>query len=147
MVVNRQNRVRVRVAAIEDFARRASRRLRLGRRRFDVTLVDEAEIARLNLMFRGKNGPADVLSFPWQSEDRSGIPEVAGKLADFIGDVVISAPAARENAAREGHSVQIEIDQLILHGLLHLIGYDHEADCGEMNALELDLRRRLGIEG
>lgn len=142
MVFNRQKAVRVRMKALDAFARRASSRLRLGRRRFDVTLVDDDEIARLNRMFRGKSGPTDVLSFPW-ADGTGPNPE---KTTSFLGDIIISVPAARRSAADEEHSVETEIDQLILHGLLHLLGYDHEKDRGEMNTLELDMRRRLRIE-
>jgi len=63
----------------------------------------------------------------------------------FLGDIVISAETARANARREGHSTENEIRWLILHGLLHLLGYDHATDQGEMTALELSLRERLGI--
>lgn len=143
MVFNRQKAVRVRMKALDAFARRASSRLRLGRSRFDVTLVDDKESARLNSTFRGKSGPTDVLSFP--CEDGTG-PNLE-KTTPFLGDIIISVPTARTSAANEGHSVETEISQLILHGLLHLLGYDHEKDQGEMNALELDMRRRLRIEG
>jgi len=63
---------------------------------------------------------------------------------DFLGDIVISAPTARRNALAEGHSTDREIRWLILHGVLHLLGYDHETDHGEMTALELAMRERLG---
>ncbi len=69
----------------------------------------------------------------------------AGQFAGFLGDVVISLETARRNARAEGHSIQNEVRGLILHGLLHLLGYDHETDNGEMTALELSLRDELGI--
>jgi len=65
----------------------------------------------------------------------------------FLGDIVISVDAARRNAREEGHSTLNEIRWLILHGLLHLLGHDHERDQGEMTRLELALRSRLGISG
>lgn len=111
-------------------------------RTFDVTLVDDAAIALLNAQFRRKRGPTDVLSFP--SEDETpGAPGYEG----FAGDVVISLETAQRNATAERHSLDTELRQLILHGALHLAGYDHEADQGEMNELELNLRQSLGIEG
>jgi probable rRNA maturation factor len=116
---------------------------------FDVTLVDDAEMAELNRKFRGLTGPTDVLSFRWRNDrdaDDSEMP-AAGELAGFLGDIVIAVQTAERNARAEGHSLQIEIRQLILHGLLHLLGYDHETDHGEMTVLELRLRGRLGIEG
>lgn len=143
MIVNRQSRVSLRTGALSLFAGKASACLRLGRKHFDVALVTDAEIKRLNRVFRGKNATTDVLSFPWNNAT-----EVAReKRANFLGDIVISAPTAMRSAAVEGHSVETEIKQLILHGLLHLSGYDHETDEGEMDALELDLRQRLKIEG
>jgi probable rRNA maturation factor len=69
------------------------------------------------------------------------------EFADFLGDVVICVETARRNAAEEGHSVLNEIRWLILHGVLHLLGYDHESDSGEMIALELALREKLGVAG
>jgi rRNA maturation RNase YbeY len=69
------------------------------------------------------------------------------EFANFLGDVVISVETARRNAAAEGHSVLNEIRWLILHGVLHLLGYDHESDSGEMVALELALREKLGVAG
>lgn len=127
--------------ALSLFAGRASACLRLGHRHFDVALVADAEMKRLNRIFRGKNATTDVLSFPWNAE-----AEAKKKIDNFMGDVVISVPSAQKNAAVEGHSVETEIKQLILHGLLHLLDYDHETDRGEMDALELGLRRRLKIE-
>jgi probable rRNA maturation factor len=68
------------------------------------------------------------------------------EFAGFLGDVVISAETARRNAAVAGHSTWNEIRWLILHGVLHLLGYDHSRDDGEMTALELSVRGQLGIE-
>jgi probable rRNA maturation factor len=66
---------------------------------------------------------------------------------NFLGDIVISVDAAKRNARKEGHSTVNEVRWLILHGLLHLLGYNHESDQGEMTKLELALRSRLGIAG
>ena len=89
--------------------------------------------------WRGKRGTSDVLSFPSGQEEF----ERAGGVS--LGDVVISVEQAARQAAEHGLDFEGEVRQLILHGLLHLCGYDHETDGGEMNALELRLRRRLGI--
>jgi probable rRNA maturation factor len=92
-----------------------------------------------------------VLSFPWAETPGPAAskraqparrPELVG-IKDFLGDVVISVPAAERNAAMEGHSTVREMRWLILHGVLHLMGYDHESDDGEMMALELKLRDDL----
>jgi len=104
-----------------------------------VLLTTDAEIRRLNRRYRGMNKATDVLSFP-AAESPAGAEAVAGDLA-------ISVPTARRQAAEQGHSISIEIKVLILHGLLHLAGYDHEdeADGGKMARRERLLRARLGL--
>lgn len=104
-----------------------------------VLLTTDAEIRRLNRRYRGMNKATDVLSFP-AAESPAGAEMVAGDLA-------ISVPTARRQAAEQGHSISIEIKVLILHGLLHLAGYDHEdeADGGKMARRERLLRARLGL--
>jgi probable rRNA maturation factor len=99
-----------------------------------VLLSDDAALQQLNKTFRRKNKPTDVLSFPAPA----GIPGIAGDLA-------ISLETAARQAAGFGHTLQEEIKILLLHGLLHLAGYDHEVDHGEMAARELRLRTRLNL--
>jgi probable rRNA maturation factor len=100
-----------------------------------VLLTTDAAIRKLNRQFRGKNKTTDVLSFP-----------VAGIGAEEIaGDLAISVPTALKQAAAQGHSLSTEIKVLILHGLLHLAGYDHEGDSGQMARRERLLRARLGL--
>jgi probable rRNA maturation factor len=160
MVVSRQRRVSVDVARARAFARRLKVALKLGGRDFNVCLVDDGAMAQLNSAFRGKDAATDVLSFPWagvkvgsgrapkKGARRSSDKEGGGREFDgFLGDVVISVETARRNAGAEGHSTANEIRWLILHGLLHLLGYNHETDRGEMTAFELALRERLGIAG
>ena len=145
--------------------RELRQRLRLGRRDCNVCLVDDREIKRLNSLYRGKDRATDVLSFPWSAQQRQGStrprskpgrPRHASRSAkerealefkNFLGDIVISVDTAKRNARKEGHSSLNEIRWLILHGLLHLLGYNHEYDRGEMTRLELALRSRLGIAG
>jgi probable rRNA maturation factor len=148
-LVNLQRRYSVNSAALAAYARGVNRYLHLGKRGFNVCLVDDDAIRRLNAAFRGKDYPTDVLSFPW-SEDggKPGLHStVSGSygpgLKNFLGDIVISVETARRNAENEGHSTLNEIRWLILHGVLHLLGYDHETDHGEMVALELRLRDKL----
>ena len=126
------------------FAARLRKALRLGRREFNVCFVDDRAIRRLNSRYRGKPRATDVLSFPWQGSNGAR-GAAAGEFAGFLGDVVISVETARRNARLEGHSTANEIRWLILHGVLHLLGYDHETDRGEMTALEHTLRERLGV--
>lgn len=97
-----------------------------------VLITSNAEVRELNRRHRRKNKPTDVLSFP------SGRPE-------FAGDIAISAEIAAANAAERGHSVETELKILILHGLLHLAGYDHENDGGEMEVRELALRQEFKL--
>ena len=98
-----------------------------------VAFVRDRRIRELNRDFRGKDRATDVLSFP--AGDGFG--------ADFLGDIVISTDAAARQAKEAGHSLDREVDELVIHGVLHLCGYDHETDRGEMNRLELKLRRKL----
>lgn len=100
-----------------------------------LLLTSDRDMQQLNRTFRGKDKPTDVLSFP----------AVAAVKAKFAGDLAISVDIASINAAALGHSVEDEIRVLILHGLLHLAGYDHETDTGQMARKELRLRRELGL--
>jgi probable rRNA maturation factor len=101
----------------------------------DVLLADDPTLRRLNKSFRGKNKPTDVLSFPTPAE-------IAGTHA---GDLAISLETAARQAATYGHTLQDEVRILLLHGLLHLSGEDHETDNGEMATREANLRRELNL--
>src|SRR5262249_29892762 len=103
----------------------------------NVLLTANQHMRRLNRRFRHKDKPTDVLSFPSHQLDRS--PE------SYAGDLAISLEIAKENAQRLGHSLEEEIKILMLHGVLHLAGYDHESDSGEMAHVEDRLRRKLGL--
>ena len=99
-----------------------------------VLITGNSSMNRLNSRFRGKSRPTDVLSFP-----------AAASAKGFVGDIAISLDIAEHNARLLGHSVNHEIRILILHGVLHLAGYDHENDKGEMANKEILLRRRLAL--
>jgi len=101
-----------------------------------VLLAGDATLRRLNKSFRGKNTATDVLSFPAGGGNASGV----------AGDLAISLETAARQAKRFGHSLRDEVRVLLLHGVLHLAGFDHEADAGEMAAREAELRRELGLE-
>ncbi len=105
-----------------------------------VLLTTDAAIRRLNRRFRGKNKATDVLSFPAENLLQNVKP--AERVA---GDLAISVPTARRQAAEHGHALTAELRVLILHGLLHLAGYDHEIDDGQMHRRERQLRARLGL--
>lgn len=121
-------------AALAKFLTRARREIRL-RGAVSVLVTSSRELRGLNHRFRGKNEPTDVLSFP-------GNPAL---MRDFAGDVAISAEIAAGNARQLGHTAADEIRILTLHGLLHLAGYDHESDDGEMERKEERLRKSLGL--
>jgi probable rRNA maturation factor len=104
-----------------------------------VLLTTDSAIRRLNRQFRGKNKATDVLSFPTERT----FPGLASE--QIAGDLAISVPTALRQAIQQGHSLSTEIKVLILHGLLHIAGYDHEADSGRMARRERLLRTRLGL--
>ena len=99
---------------------------------FAVRFTSDRDMRRLNRNFRGKDSTTDVLSFP-------GTDSPEGR---HLGDVVIAVPTARRQAAAAGHSLQRELQTLLLHGVLHCLGYDHETDDGTMERLERRLRRK-----
>jgi probable rRNA maturation factor len=125
-------------STLERFVLRARRAVPL-REPVNVLVTSSAELRTLNRQFRGMDKATDVLSFP--SAD-----EVAGAGKSSAGDVAISADIARENAHRLGHSIAEEIKILALHGMLHLAGFDHERDDGEMAREETRLRQQLKLE-
>lgn len=144
-LVNRQKRYAANRIALETFIRKLRQQLRLAKRHFNVCLVNDAAIRRLNARFRGKDSATDVLSFPWKDAAAASDRQEFEDFENFLGDVVISVETARRNARWERHSTLNELRWLILHGVLHLLGYNHECDDGEMNRLELQLRERLGV--
>ena len=132
-VVNRQRRHKIDTEAWTTFATNAL--AAIGKRESSATIafVSDKRIRELNRQFRDVDKATDVLSFPEND-------------SDSLGDVAISLETAARQAKDNGLSFNNEIAQLILHGLLHLSGYDHETDNGEMNRLELKLRRKLRID-
>ena len=138
-VVNRQRKMPVDCGHWQEFAERALKVVPAAGAGATVAFVSDRVMRGLNRRWRGKRGTTDVLSFP------AGQEEFEKGEGASLGDVVISVEQAARQAAEHGLDFEGEVAQLILHGLLHLCGYDHETDGGEMNALELRLRRRLGI--
>ncbi|MGD0498349.1 MAG: rRNA maturation RNase YbeY [Bryobacteraceae bacterium] len=134
-VVFRRVPADVRPRAIERFARQLQAEV-AGGRPFDCLITGDAEMKRLNRQFRGKDCPTDVLSFP----------SVAG-LQACPGQIAISLARARAQARSFGHSTEDEVRILLLHGALHLVGMDHEADSGQMARAERRWRARLGLPG
>jgi probable rRNA maturation factor len=147
-VHNRQRAVRVALRPLQQFLRRAKEELGLGHADVTICLVSDAEIARMNQAYRKKKGPTDVLSFPAVVR-RKPVRLKRGlrvaKAGEFLGDIAISPATARRYAKKHRRKLPSELRILILHGVLHLLGYDHETDRGEMNRIEHRLRRRLGL--
>ncbi|HEX8143679.1 MAG TPA: rRNA maturation RNase YbeY [Pyrinomonadaceae bacterium] len=122
-----------------EFAGKALSAIGSGEAGATVVFVSDRAMRDLNRRFRARDATTDVLSFP------TGQTEFERLAGLSLGDVVISVERAAAQAAAHGLEFEEEVSQLILHGLLHLCGYDHETDDGEMNRLEFRLRRRLGI--
>jgi probable rRNA maturation factor len=125
--IDNQTLLDVDVASIEEFVES------LEVSGIEVVFVDDEEIQALNATHRGKDRPTDVLSFPLQG--------VGG--FDMLGSVVINLDEVKRVSKRLGHSELEEIKILLLHGLLHLQGYDHESDDGEMREKEIELAKRF----
>ena len=131
-VVNRQRGKKVDNEAWARFAGKALDSIGKHGSSATIAFVSDKSIHKLNQQFRNVDKPTDVLSFPTGEETN-------------LGDIAISVQTAAAQAKENGLTFDAEIAQLILHGLLHLSGYDHETDNGEMNRLELRLRKKLGI--
>lgn len=152
MILNRQRSIRIPLRALNQFFAHALRRLRLPPDSVSVALVTNSDIARWNRAYRHKPRPTDVLSFPAShSRGRSSSrgprrPSKKGFSSPcYLGDIAIAPSIARQNARRFGRAFTQEMQILILHGILHLMGYDHETDTGQMDRIEQRLRRELGL--
>jgi probable rRNA maturation factor len=121
--------------SIENFARKLQTDVARNRP-FDILITGDADLRRLNRDFLGHDYATDVLSFPGQTT-----------LSRSLGDLAISLARARAQARQFGHSTEQEIQILMLHGLLHLLGFDHETDDGRMARAEKRWRTRLGLPG
>ena len=131
-VVNRQRSNKIDTETWTRFAGKALNVIGKHGSSATIAFVSDTNIRKLNQQFRNVDRPTDVLSFP-AGEDTN------------LGDIAISVQTAAAQARENGLTFEAEIAQLILHGLLHLCGYDHETDNGQMNRLELRLRKKLGI--
>jgi probable rRNA maturation factor len=138
-IVNRQRTVPIECERWERFTEKALQVAPAPDAGVTVAFVSDRAMRGLNRRWRGKRGTTDVLSFPAAQDEFEKLEGAR------LGDVVISVEQAARQAREHGLEFDEEVSQLILHGLLHLCGYDHERDGGEMNRLELRLRRRLGI--
>ena len=144
LVLMRRASSGLRPGRLEEFARGLRRRV-TGGREFQCLITGDVEMQRLNREFRGKDYPTDVLSFPTgpranKKKGQAGTPEPLS-----LGDVAISMDRARAQARAFGHGVDDEICILMLHGVLHLMGMDHERDAGTMARAETEWRRKLRL--
>jgi probable rRNA maturation factor len=136
-IVSRQRARRVPTAGLEAFARRVARKApATNATTVSIVLAGDASLRRLNRDFRGKDRTTDVLSFP------SGVPELPDGTRP-LGEIVISVAQAARQAGEAGHSLASELRLLVIHGYLHLLGYDHEVDDGRMMRLQARLARAL----
>jgi probable rRNA maturation factor len=132
-VVNRQRAKKIATAPWLDRTNEMLEAIGKAGSSVTIAFISDRKMRDLNSQFRGIDKATDVLSFP------------TGQASDDLGEIAISVETAARQAKDNGLTLNGEISQLILHGLLHLSGYDHETDNGEMNRLELKFRRKLGI--
>ncbi|MEP6706229.1 MAG: rRNA maturation RNase YbeY [Pyrinomonadaceae bacterium] len=138
-VVNRQRKRQLDCARWQAFAQKALLVIPVDAHGATIVFVSDRVMRELNRRWRRREETTDVLSFPAEQDEFEKLE------GPSLGDVVISVEQAARQAAAQGLKFDEEVSQLILHGLLHLCGYDHETDKGQMNRLELRLRRRMGI--
>jgi probable rRNA maturation factor len=138
-IINRQRSKPINATQLRELGERALQTIGSGKQAATVVFVSDAAIRKLNKQFRAKDQVTDVLSFPNEAE----LFEEENQ--SHLGEVVISVQRAALQAKQNRLTFSNEVEQLILHGLLHLCGHDHETDDGEMNRLELKLRKKLGI--
>lgn len=140
-IINQQRKVKIETDSFEKFAAQAVNAITEAKgKHLTVAFVSDRRIKELNSIFRDKNRPTDVLSFPYEPDQYDYL-----ETENFLGDIVISVEQAARQAKENNLTLENEIKQLILHGILHLVGYDHATDGGEMNRLELKLRRKLKV--
>lgn len=138
-VVSRQRRKKMDCERWQVFSEEALKAIGKSGHEVSIAFVSDNQIRVLNKRFRGLSKSTDVLSFP------AGEDPFTNATQPRLGDIAISVERAESQALENGLAFEDEVAQLILHGLLHLCGYDHETDEGQMNRLELRLRKQLGI--
>lgn len=138
-IFNTQRKIKINLDSFQFFAEKAVEAVSEAKgKTFTLAFVSDRRMCALNKQFRGKDATTDVLSFPFEADEFE--PD-----ENNLGDIVVSLEQAKKQAAENNLALELEIKQLILHGVLHLCGYDHESDAGEMNELEIKLRDKLEI--
>jgi probable rRNA maturation factor len=138
-IINRQRKYAVSIPRLEKFSRKLCGLLKLSHCDFTLILSNDRSIRQLNRLFRHKDQPTDILSFPSSPTDCKDDPFENRSL----GDMMVSVETAYRQAIRQRHSLEREIDILLIHGVLHLLGYDHERDQGQMHRKERRLQKQL----
>jgi len=138
-IINSQRKIKLDWNIFRTFAERVIEAVEEAENGFvTIAFVSDRKMRGLNKTFRGKDSTTDVLSFPFEADEFE-------TQENNLGDIVISLEQAQKQSAENDLDLETEIKQLILHGILHLCGYDHETDSGEMNRRELELRQILEI--
>ena len=138
-IINNQRKIKLERQTFQFFAENAVAQIaETENKDLTIAFVSDRKMRELNFQFRGKNATTDVLSFPFEADEFD-------LDTNNLGDIVISLEQAHKQANENNLTLEVEITQLTLHGILHLCGYDHEIDDGEMNTRELELRDKLGI--
>jgi probable rRNA maturation factor len=138
-IINNQRKVKVNTKSFEEFIGNAIlKTLETEGKLVTIAFISDKKMRLLNKTFRGKDATTDVLSFPFEAEEFEADE-------NNLGDIFISLEQAERQAKENNLDFETEIKQLILHGILHLCGFDHEIDNGEMNRRELELRELLEI--
>ena len=145
-LVNRQRKIRINQKFWVDFSETVVQTVaETGNKSMTIAFVSDLKMRELNRTFRGKNLTTDVLSFPYQAETFETSKESFAIADKYLGDIAISLKQAERQSVENNLDFETEIKQLILHGILHLCGFDHETDDGEMKNLELKYRQKLKI--
>ncbi len=138
-IINNQRKLKLDQNIFQEFAEGLANKIEeAAEKSFTVAFVSDRRMRRLNSEFRGKNSTTDVLSFPFEADEFDSDE-------NQLGDIIISLEQAVRQADENNLTLELEIKQLILHGVLHLCGFDHETDDGAMNARELELREFLAV--
>ncbi len=138
-IINNQRKIKFDSQVFQDFAHNCINQIPETENKFvTIAFVSDRKMRELNKTFRAKDSTTDVLSFPFEADEYDLETE-------NLGDIVISVEQAERQARENDLILESEIKQLILHGILHLCGFDHETDAGEMNRRELELRENLSI--
>ena len=128
MILNRQRKLKINKRPLEELEKKLREEFNI-KVPLSVVLVSDRKISQMNRQYRGKEGPTDVLSFYYNDPH-------------YLGDIIISVETALKQAEEMGHSIERELKILLIHGFLHLLGYDHETDNGEMRKLERKLWKK-----